>query len=103
MKGLLWNIRGLNQPGRKLSLEHSIRDNRLDFIGIQETKKESFTFVFLKNLACPTMCSWEFLPANGTARGILLGVRDESFIMSGVSVLKSFVSCMLQDKKSNFC
>jgi hypothetical protein len=29
MKGLLWNIRGLNQSGRKLSLEEMIRENRL--------------------------------------------------------------------------
>jgi hypothetical protein len=57
----------------------------------------------LKNLACHAVFSWEFLPANGTSGGILVRVRDESFIMSGVSVLKSSVSCMLQDKKSNFC
>jgi exonuclease III len=42
MKGVFWNIRGLNQPERNLSLGHIIRENRLDFVGIQETKKGSF-------------------------------------------------------------
>jgi exonuclease III len=46
MKGLLWNIRGLNQPGRKLSLEQMIRENRLDFVGIQETKWKIFLWCF---------------------------------------------------------
>jgi exonuclease III len=39
MKGIFWNIRGLNMPGRKLSLEALIRDHRVDFVGVQETKK----------------------------------------------------------------
>jgi exonuclease III len=75
MKGLIWNIRGLNQPGRKICLEKLIRDNRVDFVGIQETKKEDFFSSFLKNLSCPTVFEWHFLPAKGTAGGILVGVR----------------------------
>jgi exonuclease III len=39
MKGVFWNIRGLNQPGIKLSLEYIIKTNHVDFVGIQETKK----------------------------------------------------------------
>jgi hypothetical protein len=35
-------------PGRKLSLEHIIRDHKLDFVGVQETKKEVFPINFLK-------------------------------------------------------
>jgi exonuclease III len=38
MKGAFWNIKGLNQPGRNLSLAHLIKDNQLDFVGIQEKK-----------------------------------------------------------------
>jgi hypothetical protein len=52
MEGIFRNIRDLNQPSRKLSLEKLIRENRLDFIGVQETKKEDFSEVFLKNLTC---------------------------------------------------
>jgi hypothetical protein len=41
-EGGFLNIRGLNKPGRNLSLGQLIRNNHLDFIGIQETKKEDF-------------------------------------------------------------
>jgi hypothetical protein len=42
-------------PGRKLSLEALIRDHRVDFVGVQETKKEEFSPAFLKNLTCPSI------------------------------------------------
>jgi hypothetical protein len=63
MKGLIWNIRGLNEPSRKLCLEKLIREQKVDFVGVQETKKEDFTSSFLKNLSCPTCFVWHFLPA----------------------------------------
>jgi exonuclease III len=102
MKGAVWNIRGLNQLGRNLSLGHIIRNNRLDFVGIQETKKEVFLLSFFKNLTFPIDYTWNFLPARGTIGGILLGVRDESFLVSNVSILKSSVRCLLVDTKKIF-
>jgi hypothetical protein len=45
---------------------------------------------------------WLYLPAKGTAGGILVGVREEKFRVSGVSILKYSVSCILQDKKTGF-
>jgi exonuclease III len=53
MKGLIWNVRGLNQPGRILNLGHLIRSNNVDFVGIQEIKREEFPHNFLKNLVSP--------------------------------------------------
>jgi exonuclease III len=67
MIGAFWNIRGLNQTGRNLSLEHLIRNNRLDFVGVQETKREVFPLNFLRNLTTPAHFSWKFLPAKGIA------------------------------------
>jgi hypothetical protein len=46
MKGLFWNIRGLNKSGRSLSLGQLIRDTHVDFVGGQETKKDEFTQSF---------------------------------------------------------
>jgi exonuclease III len=99
MKGLIWNIRGLNQPGRKIGLEQAIREHHIDFVGVQETKKEEFISSFLKNLSCPVLFEWFYLPAIGTTGGILVGVREEKFKVSEVGILKYFVSCFLQDKK----
>jgi exonuclease III len=102
MRGIFWNIRGLNQPGRKLSLEHVIRTNHVDFIGVQETKKEEFSDSFLKNLTGAASFSWIFLPARGTAGGILVGARDDSLIVNNVRMHNFSVSCHLSDKRKGF-
>jgi exonuclease III len=41
--GGFWNIRGLNNSGRMKCLADFINQNRLDFVGIQETKSASRT------------------------------------------------------------
>jgi hypothetical protein len=46
--------------------------------------------------------TWNFLPGRGTSRWILLGVRDESLLVTNVAILKSSVSCMLVDRRTNF-
>lgn len=48
MIGAFWNVRGLNKEGRLQCLTDFVNDNKLDFVGIQETKKESFNESFLK-------------------------------------------------------
>jgi hypothetical protein len=39
MIGGFWNIRGMGKPGRARALSDFIKDNKLDFVGGQETKK----------------------------------------------------------------
>jgi exonuclease III len=48
MKGEFWNIRGLNKIGRAKAVADLINMNRLDFLGLQETKKEIISESFLK-------------------------------------------------------
>jgi hypothetical protein len=88
--------------GRKLSLEHLIRDHRVDFVGVQKTKKDEFPGSFLKNLTCPASFSWEFLPTKKTAGAILQGARDDSLSIVNASIRNFSVSCMLQNKKDIF-
>jgi len=42
MIGAFWNIRGLNKTVRLECLKDFISNSSLDFVGIQETKKDSF-------------------------------------------------------------
>jgi hypothetical protein len=67
------NIRPLNKTARLKYIFEFISLNKLDFVGFQETKKEIVTNNFLdvvnKNFA------WNYIPANGTTGGILLGVK----------------------------
>jgi hypothetical protein len=42
------------------------------------------------------------LPAKGTARGALVGVKKESLLVSNVIIHDYVVCCMLQDQRSSF-
>jgi hypothetical protein len=74
MIGALWNIRGLNKLGRSTCVADLIKHQKLDFIGIQETKKDKFEDDFLKSLGGNTC--WNYIPANRTAGGILVGFNN---------------------------
>jgi exonuclease III len=65
MKEAFWNIRGLNKSGRMKCLADFISSNKLDFVGIQETKKNRFTDGFLE--AVSRNMTWHYIPAKGTA------------------------------------
>jgi exonuclease III len=77
MRGAIWNIRGLNKASRIKCLNDFIMNNKLDFVGIQETKKPDFPSNLL-NLIDRRM-EWIVLPARGTAGGILVGLKAEVF------------------------
>jgi hypothetical protein len=79
-----------------------IRSNHVDFVGIQETKKEEFSQNFLKILVSPVVFSYYFLPAKGTARGILLGVRADTLLVNNVQLHEFVVSCVVQDLITKF-
>jgi hypothetical protein len=102
MKGCFWNIRGLNHPGRKCVLTNLIRQNFLDFVGIVETKKETFLQGFLDSLSGPSQFSWHSLPATRTAWGLLLGIKDDFGISSNITFLEFSLSCVVQNKKAGF-
>jgi exonuclease III len=46
MIGAFWNIRGLNKDGHLHCLADFVKNNSLDFVGLQETKKENFMNLF---------------------------------------------------------
>jgi hypothetical protein len=74
MIGVLWNIRGLNKLDRTKCVADLIKHQKLDFIGIQETKKDKFEDGFLKILS--GNMSWNYIPANRIAGAILVGFNN---------------------------
>jgi hypothetical protein len=50
MKCGFWNGRGITALGRKKFINDNLVPLQLDYIGFQETKKQSFTNSFLKNV-----------------------------------------------------
>ena len=100
MIGAFWNVRGLNKAGRLKCIADFIVDNKLDFVGFQETKKESFSEAFLK--AVNPGFSWHWLPAEGTAGGILLGVRENVMELVSVQNFKFCATAVIRNVSDKF-
>jgi hypothetical protein len=49
MISAFWNFIGLNKSGRLSCLANFVKSNKLDFVGIQETKKSDFANSFLES------------------------------------------------------
>jgi hypothetical protein len=75
MKCVFWNIRGLKKASRGKCLSDVIKMNKLDFIGVHETKTEVI-FGFFNSI--DRNFSWKYLPASGIARGILMGFKNST-------------------------
>lgn len=101
MIGLFWNIRGLGRPGRVPALTEKIRSNHVDFVGIVETKKESFSNGFLRSLTGNIPFQWHFLPANGSAGGILVGLNRDLFDITVGDILRYSVSITVQSRRTH--
>lgn len=102
MIGGFWNIRGTGKPGRKQALHDFISDYNLDFVGIQETKKMSFTSYFLKFISGHYEFIWNFLPANNTADGILVGFREDKFDIISCTCFRYCVAVVMSSKEDGF-
>ena len=51
MKALFWNIRGFGARGRRDQLKDLVRSENVDFIGLVETMKSSFSSSDLSAIA----------------------------------------------------
>jgi hypothetical protein len=90
-----WNIRSLNKAGRLHCLADFVKSYNLDFIGVLETKKSEILDSFLD--VAGKGFSWSFVPAKGTTRGILVGLKSvcfcllrwQEFQFAGVALVKN--------------
>lgn len=102
MTSLFWNVRGLNDPNKVSHVATTIKAIKPDIIALSETKKMDFSPTLLNTLVGPANFSWNFLPDNNTAGGILLGINDDAFDTLVWSINSFSATCSLRDKKDNF-
>jgi endonuclease/exonuclease/phosphatase (EEP) superfamily protein YafD len=100
MKGGFCNIRGLNKNSRAKVVADLINMNKLDFLGLQETKKEIISLGFLKTLN--KNFEWKYLPSRGTTRAILVGFRYSLFEIKNWFEFKYCVVPIVHNQKDNF-
>lgn len=99
MIGAVWNVRGLNKKGRLQCVTDFIKNNNLDFVGFQETKKESFQESYLNCIH--KGFNWQFVPANGTAGGILVGFNDKKFDVLAWKIGNFSIAAMVKNCHDN--
>lgn len=67
-KILSWNIRGLGNPLAKRILKDILLTNKIDFVGVQETKLEVYHSRFFSTLST-RINSWHYKPSVGSSGG----------------------------------
>ena len=68
MKGIFWDCRGLRDLAKHTFLHDVAGDNKLDFIALSETNKNSFSIQCLENF-----CGGLILFGIGDVLGVCLG------------------------------
>lgn len=91
-------MRGFGRWDRRRQLIEFIRDRKLDFVGIQETFRESFTDFELAALGGRMEFHWDWIPARGRSGGILLGINCEAFDLISVHRGRYFMGAALRQK-----
>jgi exonuclease III len=79
MIGLIWNCQGLGISSKVQFLKELIRDEKIDFIGLQETQRSHFSDSWLTSLAGSKPFAWFSAPPNGRSGGLLVGFNTDVF------------------------
>ena len=79
MKAFFWNIRGFCARGRRDQLKDLVRSENVDFIGLVETFKSSFSASELSAIAGIDRFHWNYVASAGHSGGLLLGTKKDTF------------------------
>jgi hypothetical protein len=69
MKGVFWNCRGLRDLAKHSFLHDVAADNKLDFIALSETNKNSFSTQCLENFSAGADFIWHWKCPRGLSGG----------------------------------
>ena len=69
---LCWNVRGLNDPDKRLLIYNKIDESNCDVICLQETKRENFDHSFIKSFCPNRFDRFSFSPSFGASDGIIV-------------------------------
>jgi exonuclease III len=93
-----WNIRGAGKKDFSSCLTDFIADNKLDFIGLQETLKKDYKQSFFRNIDPGNNFFWKWIPSVDKSGGILCGVRYDVLEVQSVKLGNSMILLNLWDK-----
>ena len=79
MAAMFWNPRGVGEDIKKSFIRNAINDNKLHFVGLQETKKSKILSSDLSKMSDRHDFSWVVAPSVGQGGGMLLGVNNSFY------------------------
>jgi endonuclease/exonuclease/phosphatase family metal-dependent hydrolase len=96
-------LRGINPEKKWLALSRKIQELGCDIICLQETKRESFTMDYIKNLCPKKFSNFLFLPSVGASGGVLTAwngslFKGELAFQNEFSLSVKFMSKLSQDE-----
>lgn len=90
-----FNIRGLGSASKRNKIRELVRNNKVEFMAIQETKMEVITENFCHKLWGGVDCDWAFLPSEGNSGGILPLWSKSNNTTNSIFVGEGFVGVCL--------
>jgi exonuclease III len=95
-----WNVRGLNNPGRRQVLKEMVADQQCRIVCIQETKVHNMDSTFIQScLGHRFVDSYASQPANGTRGGLLLALSKDLYSILQVDVRRFSVTVQVKRTK----
>ena len=106
MIGLFWNCRWVSKKGMSVIVKDILADNVVDFVGLQETMKKTYSDAFFRKIDPSKKYAWHWIPSEGKSGGILCGVNFEKFdvihFSEGNFSLSATVQCKKREKETPF-
>jgi hypothetical protein len=103
MKGVFWNCRGLRDLTKHTFLLDVAADNKLDFIALSETNKNSFSTQCLENFSAGEDFIWHWKCPRGLSEGMLMGVNQASFEVQNIEDGDYHIKFIIKNKTDGFC
>ena len=101
MKMLTWDVRGLGRREKRRKIKKIIKENELDIVLMQETKKEVITEMFVTSICPDKNFGYMEVGADGSSGGLLCIWKKKSFELKEACCNKNFV-VMTGTIQSNF-
>lgn len=95
---LSWNVRGMNDRDKRLSVRQSVLVEKPDFVTFQETKLRSINTTMLREMCGRRLDQYLELPAQGTRGGVLLAWCQHKYTLLSSDIREYTVTAAFQNR-----
>nr|XP_033512517.1 uncharacterized protein LOC117277208 [Nicotiana tomentosiformis] len=100
VKILSWNVRGMNDPNKRVIIKVGVREWGANLVCFQETKMEVLSDAIVRSVWGSSWVKYDWIPAVGSARGILLMWDDRSLEVKEIRKRVFSLAALVKDRVS---